>query len=287
MEEYYFLFAAALVYALVAAIYDLRTREVPNWLNFSLIAVALSYRLFFSLYYGWYQFILYGLLGFLVFYLLANLFYYAKVFAGGDAKLLMGIGCILPFESFGDFFFIGIGFIFILFAVGSVYSLAYSIFLAGKNYSAFKPRFIKKFRENGKLFIFSLIFIILLLGETIYFSSSYVFFLCTSLFLLIVPGLYIYLKAVESSCMIKLVSSKDATEGDWLEKDVRVGNRVIRKSVHGLSKEEIKILRKYGKKIWIKYGIPFVPAFFLALAAMVFFFLFAQADIQSFFYYLF
>jgi len=254
MEQYYFLFSIALAYALTAAIFDLKTREVPNWLNFSLIAFALAYRLFFSIYYDRYDFIIYGLLGFLVFYLIANAFYYSKVFAGGDAKLLMGLGCILPFESLGDLFYIGAGFI---------------------------------FSESRKLFIFSSIIIVLLLIETVYFSSSYLFFLISLLFFLLLPILYIYLKTIESSCMIKMVSSKIATEGDWLEKDIKVGGKIIKKSVHGLSREEIMLLRKHNKKIWIKYGIPFVPAFFLAIVFTVFFFLFLQADIQSFFYSLF
>ena len=72
------------------------------------------------------------------------------------------------------------------------------------------------------------------------------------------------------------VRTKDLEEGDWLEKDIKAGNKWIRRSVHGLSLEDIRLLRKYGKKPLIKEGIPFVPAFFITLIVMVFFFLSAR-----------
>ena len=77
--------------------------------------------------------------------------------------------------------------------------------------------------------------------------------------------MYIYLKAVEESCLIVLVDSKALCEGDWLERDIKVGGKVIKKSVHGLSAEEIKLLKKYEKKVWIKQGAPFGPAFLITL----------------------
>mgnify|MGYP001614646475 FL=1 len=116
MEEYYFLFLLGLLWCIFATVQDLRKREIANWLNFSMIIFALAYRAFYSIEArdgG--DFFLFGLGGFGIFFLLANLLYYGRAFAGGDAKLLMGFGALLPFESINDLLFVSAGFILLLF----------------------------------------------------------------------------------------------------------------------------------------------------------------------------
>ena len=281
MEEYYFLFISAFIYTAIASIQDLKTREVPNWLNFSFIALGLSYRAFYSLYVKDYHFFLFGILGVICFFALANLFYYTKVFAGGDAKLLIGFGAIFPIMQYWDLLFVSLGFILLLFAVGAVYSLIYSVFLALKNYYLFRSKFIIRLKKGKYLFLISLIAIALFVLEVNYFKSSYYLLFSTAIFLLLIPFLYIYLKALEESCLIKEVRAKELTEGDWLENDVKVGNKFIRKSVHGLSLEEIKLLKKYNKKVIVRYGIPFIPAFFIAFVLMALFYSFSMVDFSS------
>jgi len=90
MTEIYFLFALAIIWTTFAAIQDIKTREVSNWLNFSLIAFALAYRAFYSISKKDPKFFILGVLGFIIFFILAHVFYYGRAFAGGDAKLLMG-----------------------------------------------------------------------------------------------------------------------------------------------------------------------------------------------------
>lgn len=283
MEEYYFLFILAFVYTIFASLQDLRKREVANWLNFSFIAFALAYRLIYSAYLENYMFFVLGLLGFALFFGFANAFYYTKVFAGGDAKLLMGFGAILPFQGYWDLLFLSAIFIFTLFLAGTLFSLIYSISLAAGNKARFMKEFKIQTKEKKYFFFISLagIFIILLESFSLgVYIPSWWFF--AAIFILM-PLLYIYLEAVNRSCMIKLVNPTELTEGDWLEEDVRVGSRIIKKSVHGLSLEEIKILTKHRKKARIRYGIPFVPSFLVAFLIMVFFFLVLKADFQSFF----
>jgi hypothetical protein len=81
--------------------------------------------------------------------------------------------------------------------------------------------------------------------------------------------------------MLKLVSPGKLTEGDWLEKEVKVGKITVRKTVHGLSFREIEILRRHKKKVLIKEGIPFVPVFLLALIAMVYVFLILSGSLEQ------
>ena len=73
--------------------------------------------------------------------------------------------------------------------------------------------------------------------------------------------------------MVVTRSGRELQEGDWLEKEVKIGSRTIKKSVHGLSVEDIRLLRKSGTKVWIKRGIPFTPAFLIALLFMGYVFL--------------
>ena len=84
-----FLVAIGLIWILIASIQDLKKREVYNWLSFSLIGVALSYRLFYSILSGNWSFLLYGILGLIVFFALSQAFYYGKVFAGGRSVRLV------------------------------------------------------------------------------------------------------------------------------------------------------------------------------------------------------
>ena len=63
--------------------------------------------------------------------------------------------------------------------------------------------------------------------------------------------------------MIKEISGKNLREGDLLVENVKVGKRIIMVNWEGLSSNEIKALENL-KKVKIKEGIPFVPAFLMA-----------------------
>lgn len=266
MERYYFLFFLALIWCIFASVQDMKKREIANWITYSFIIFALAHRAFYSVIEkdgG--RFFLWGMGGFLVFLILAHLFYYTRAFAGGDAKLLMGFGAILPFEKFGDLLFLGAGFIFLLFLVGAVYSLFYSLFLVYKNWDKFRIALSENLRKYNKLLSMLLfICLIYLIGVLINgYDISLWSVLAILIFILAIT--FIYLKAVETSCLIVLMDPRKLTEGDWLERDIRIKGRVIRKSVHGLSTEEIVLLKKNGKKVLIKQGVPFAPAFLISI----------------------
>ena len=263
MQEYYFLFGVCFIYTIFATIQDLKTREISNWLNFSLVAIALSYRAFFSAVNKNVYFFIWGLAGFSLFFVLAYLFYYTKTFAGGDAKLLMAYGAILPFENFKTLLSISLLFLFLLFFIGVCYSLIYSIFIVRKNKNQFQEETKKIFQSYRRiLLISSSIFLIL------FFSSYFYALLLFFSFIFLIPWIYVYTKGLDK-CLLKLYSPEKLTEGDWLEKDIIINSKIkIKKTVHGLSLEDIKLLRKYKKKVLIKEGIPFTPAFLFALIIM-------------------
>ena len=278
IERYWFLFGLALVWLLFATVYDLKKREVPNWLNFSFIAFALAYRAFYSAYFYNWMFLVFGLLGFLGFFVLGNIFYYARLFGGGDAKLLMGLGIILPFEKWGDFAFGGLGFVMVFFLVGALYSLIYSVFLAFVNQARFGKEFEKNLGNRRYWTIIPAVLAILLAlfyVLAIPFSLWVISLIVSVLFFF----LFIYLKAVDS-CMVRLVSPGKLTEGDWIVEDIQLNGSVVRKTVHGLSLSDIAKLRKAKRRVLVKEGVPFVPAIFIAFL-MVFFSAVSGSDFQT------
>lgn len=267
--ENLFLIILALVWIIGAVLQDFKRREVDNLWNFSLIAFAFAYRLSVSIFSGNYWFILNGLIGLVIFFGLHNLFYYARLFAGGDAKLLLALGAILPLsynwiinlKIFGYF-------ILLLLITGSIYALIYAIFLVFRNWKCFKKEFIKQWKKYQKMFLISLIFVIIWVN-IIYFISQ-IRFIFIGLIILLFPLLFVFSKSVEETCMIKSVSSNKVTLGDWLYKDILIGRRKIKANWQGVSDSELKLIKKSKKNILVKYGIPFTPAFLFGFIGLLF-----------------
>jgi hypothetical protein len=189
-----------------------------------------------------------------------------RVFAGGDAKLMIALGAILPFsESFFSNIKIYLLFLCIFFVTGSLYGFVYSFVLASKNFRRFKSEFLKQAKsEKKRAFIFFILGgVLLLLGfiEFFFVYFSFVFFAF--------PVLYVYAKSVEEGSMIHQVKPSELTEGDWLYADLKIGKKTIKAKWDGLSKREIEIIKKKFKKVRIKKGIPFVPVFFVSFLVFI------------------
>ena len=99
------------------------------------------------------------------------------------------------------------------------------------------------------------------------FISTLVFL---AILIIISPYIYFSAKAIDESCMIKKINTKNLTEGDWLYKDVKIGKKLIKAKWDGLSKEEIILLRKKKKDILIRQGIPFSPVFLISYLALIY-----------------
>ncbi len=263
MYEVIFLFVLAFLYILFAVVQDIKTKEIFNWISFSLIIFALTFRFFYSVLEGDnFTFFYMGLIGLGIFFLLGNLLYYSRVFAGGDAKLMIALGTILPiypdiFQNLEIFF----SFFVVFLLAGFFYTLITSAFLFIKNFDLFKKEVSKQFKKT-KIIIGALTFlsiILLLLG----FLWNLFFILGVLLF--ITSYLYIYSKSIDEACMIKKVKAKDLEEGDWLYSDIRVGNKVIKATWDGLSERDIREIRKKKREVKIRDGIPFSPVFLISL----------------------
>ena len=264
-----FLVVLGFVGIVAAIIQDFRSREVANWLNFTLLASALAFRGFYSALSEEYMFLIFGAIGLAISFVLAHLMYYGRLFAGGDAKLFIALGAIIPFaDNFYDNNLIFLVFLIALLFGGAVYSLSYSVILSIKNHENFSKKFKELFKDNKGHFHAALAFSAAFVLYSFFINQ--LIFLVVPLFLVGLFFLYVYAKAIEQSCMLKEISMDKARVGDWLEKDVEVGGKVIKPHWEGLSEDDVELLKKHKGKILIKEGIPFTPAFLIAFAVIVY-----------------
>lgn len=269
MLELIFLSVLAVVWLAFATFQDLRKREIANWINFSLLIFALGFRFFYSLFFDSFGFFYQGLIGLAIFFIIANLLYYSRFFGGGDFKMLISLGAILPFsESFLVNMRIFAIFFLFFFFIGAFYTILSSIYLGMTNFKKFRKELSRQLGLIKMKKFFYLVFIlglaIMVLGflEPVFFALGILIF--------ILPYLYFYTKAVDESCLIKKVDAKTLVPGDLLYKDVKIGKKLIKAGWDGLKETEIKKLRKKNKKVLIRYGIPFTPVFSISFLVLVY-----------------
>lgn len=259
--EVIFLFVLGLIWIIFAVVEDLKTREIANWLNFSLIIFALGFRFFYSLFeLGSFQFFYQGLIGLGIFFVLSNLFYYGKMFAGGDSKLMMALGAILPLST--SFLFnvkVFVLFLFLFLIVGAIYGLCISFSLGIIHFSNLKKEFGIQLKKNKEIFYFLLSLSIVALIVGFFTKVSFYF----GLILFFIAYLYIYIKSVDESCMVRKMKTSKLTVGDWLYKNERVGNKIIKATWDGLEEKDIKLLQK-KKFVVVRFGIQFAPVFLIS-----------------------
>ncbi len=268
MLFWYFLVIVALIWLLFATITDIKKKEVPDWLNYSLVIIGLGSRLIYSLITWDFSYILFGLLGFVVFFVFAHLMYYTKQWGGGDSKLLMGLGAM-----FGNYepIFNGINLLPFLvtlliniFVAGTLYGILYSLFLGVRNWNKFATEFRK--RNFMEVKIIGLLIFVLIIVIYFVFSKDLSYLIILLLLLLFLAFVLLQLiKIVEDSSLYKLININQLTEGDWLVNDIAKNGKIICKVRNiGLTKKDIVALKKAQiKKVLVKEGIPFVPGFLI------------------------
>ena len=267
VEEVFFLILVGLIWIAFASIQDLRNREVSNWISFSLIVFALGFRFFLSLFNGQWAFFIQGVIGLVIFLVVGNLLYYGKMFAGGDAKLMIAMG---PLIGFSNVFLVNVKiyFTFIIFFLfsGAVYGFLSMVFFSLRNFKEFRKDYGKRLKKGRKFVwtIASIGLVLMAIGivEAIFFGVG--------LLLFVFPYFYLYARSVDNVCMVKNVKVGLLTEGDWLYKRIKVGKKFLEPNWQGLSKTEIALIKKHYKAIKIKQGIPFIPVFLIAFLILIY-----------------
>ena len=261
------------VVLLIGSYTDFKTREVPDWVNFGLIGIGFGVNLLFSIVYWKINFILASAIGFGIFFAIAWLMFQFGQWGGGDSKMLMGLGALFGIDFLAKRFFL-VHFLANALIIGALYGILWSIFLIFKN----KKKFIKVFKSSmknkkvvlTKKIILALFIILILFSAVIPDSFMRLMLLYLAIVIALTFYLWIVVKAVESSCMLKYVKPQQLTEGDWIAKEVKIDGKYITGPKDlGIEKKNIrKLIELYKKgkvkKILIKEGIPFVPSFFIA-----------------------
>src|SRR3989338_1575882 len=265
--------------ALAAASFtDIKKREVPDWLNYGLVVFGLGTNLLLSVAFWTWTFISYSVFGMLALFAIAYFMFYAGQWGGGDSKMLIGLGSIfgLPFFFTSPYIDVSsfiISFWFNLLITGTIYALLWSAFLAVKNRKRFAKELKSGLRKKAKTRKLVLLIALAILAASVAFKEPRLklLLMAEQAFLSLPFFLSVFSKSVERAGMLKLVKPQALTEGDWIAKNVVVGNRIITGPKDlGVSKKQIFLLnRLHGqgkvKRILIKVGIPFVPGFFAAL----------------------
>jgi Flp pilus assembly protein protease CpaA len=249
----------------VGSITDLKKREVPDWVSYGLMFAALGTRLLYSIFTQEKSFFLTGLYGFIFFVIISHILYYLKQWGGGDAKILMAVGALIGFNLELAFF------ILLLILVGALYGLFFSAHLAIDNEQQFKSSFKSYLREFRLLANAAIVFLVV--GILSFFVFEFQFsFLIFSIAVIACIGIYsfLFVKAVEDTCLIKKVKASELTEGDWVMETIRINNKIlITENNLGITKEQMAKLKNYKKLITIRLGVPFIPAFFLSYVAFI------------------
>jgi Flp pilus assembly protein protease CpaA len=256
----------ALLVLFIASLFDIKTQEIPDNLSYSFIVGALGIRLLYSIDLGLF-FFLQGVLGFLIMFVIALALYHFKFWGGGDSKLLMGLGA-----TFGTLQFWNVPFLIVLFLniilVGGVYGVLWGAIVYCRDFKNAKKitqKLLKKYKKE-RIIIISLGAITLV---SIIFIPDYntkILLAILALLFLLFFYLHIFVKVIHQLGFIEKVAVSRVTVGDWLAKDVKIKGKVICSSKEPcIDKKQIKALKRYKiKEVWIKKGIPFVPAMFLA-----------------------
>ncbi len=267
--------AVALLVLLAAAYIDVKTKEIPDWLNFSLLATALGWRSIAATTQG-FSILLSGIIGLAICLLIALFFYYTNQWGGGDSKLLMAMGAVIgvSWPPSKDSWAL-LWFLLLLLFIGTIWGIIWMIGVAVKKKQLFELSFKHSLQNHKYLHLILALFTGLMLILTIVFRPSVFVSLVWLLAIISLPLFYLFLfvGAVEKSCFYTRKKPPELMEGDWLAQDVVVkGRKVITK--RSLSKDDLTFLRELKNKITtvlIKEGIPFVPSFLFSFIIVAFF----------------
>ncbi len=260
----------ALIALAVASIFDLKTREVPDWLSFGLIIAAISIRAAAAIQLGW-AVLLAGLIGLAAAVITGYILYFTRLWGGGDSKLLMGMGAAIGIAfPFSIASFQLLGYFLLLMLLGAFYGVVWMGFLALQHRAPFVREWKHLLQDYNSVQIGALIAAGVLLVPVFFLPLLWPL----ALFPPAVFYLFTFVSVVEKTCFLKKVSPARLTEGDWLADAVRIKGKELLKP-KTLTGEDIKVLQALQKrsqllKVMIREGVPFVPSFLLSYLLLLF-----------------
>ncbi len=260
----YIIFIFVLSVLGLSSLFDIRTREVPEFLLYTLIFGSVLLMLFRAVYAGSISTIEYFPLSLIALFGFSYLMYVMGQWAGGDVQIMLGLSFVFTSVSLtSNTSFISL-FINIMVA-GGIYGLFGTLVLGVLKYSKLKKYF--------KSYDFPLI-----AGGAVAVVSAYLllpfpleFFVPAILFLLIAMR-YMYL--ISTTVVFVKTGTSKLIEGDWIAEDVKDadGRTILRPKSTGLTKHDIDKLKSNKiEEVLVKTGLPFIPGIFLGVLITVLF----------------
>lgn len=258
---YEILLITSLIGIMIATFSDLKTREVPDYLSYTMISAGILGNLILAAGVKNFLPLIWMAISIICGFGFGYFMNKSGQWGGGDTKLLVGCASLIGYNIslFFDFFAN-------LLICGAFYGIFSILFLGIKNFEKVK-------KDVGKIDLFFIIlgiFISIILIR--YFLFPFSIFIGVSVILL---SSFRFMKAVEKNCFIKYVDAVKLTEGDWIIEEIKVGNEKILPSKEGLSKKDVEVIKNWWKsgkvkKVKIKEGIPFVPSFLISYFVTIF-----------------
>ncbi|MBN1274908.1 prepilin peptidase [Candidatus Woesearchaeota archaeon] len=250
-----------IVLGLVIGTYtDLRTREVPDWLNFGLIGAGLGLGTLFSLLSWTWQPFISSVFGLVLGVIIGYLMFYAGQWGGGDAKMIMGLGALfglsvarpLSFEGLPSF----IVFIVNVVIIGALYGVAWAVIMGFRQGRLLRQAYMRILRQRRlvayRAAVIAASVLSLLLAFLVKGLVFRVTFVAFAFIIFFTFHLWVLGKALEQACMLKRLPVGRLTEGDWVADDVWVPRkRFVSVLVHLRRRQEARLALACEHDAWL------------------------------------
>lgn len=231
---------------------------------------------------GFYQSLIVGF----VFLAFGYFMYYSHQWGEADVLILGALGFLIPtslsiFAQSIVYPYYPFLFLATVFIVGGVYSILYSIGVAFRTKDFFKNVSDRLVSYSGIFLNVSVAMFIISIFSLSYVVDNlnvYIDLIARQfvmLYMFFIAGFFLiaFSRTIDKVAFRKQVNTSDLVEGDVLAENIAVSDNQYSKKLDGklfvgLEADDIKMIRQMRKKVWVKEGIPFVPAFFFSVVFM-------------------
>lgn len=301
---------AALAITGVSSYFDFKTREVENYITVGLIGLAVLMQAGNAYLTGAWDPFLYSMLAGGAFFAFGWIMFQTGQWGGADSKILIGLGILFAnFAPVAPWPYL-LTFFLNVFLVGFFYSIAYAIYLTVKQ-PGIIGEFTKLARADirelqllvgmsGSAIVLAVAFVYSRSSALGMIPTFSVFSPLLTLFVL-VPTFWLlikFMKTLEEKSLRLLLRAGRLREFDLLTEDIlMIGRKIVRvpekmakekrkgatevivdcSDPNGLTLEQIARIKglvgqkKLVNRFVVKWGLPFVPVFFLAIIATMYF----------------
>ncbi len=275
-------FSIAIVGSTIAAVWDLKTTEVPDYVSIITAVSGLLVNLAMWQFTGEFMYFLASIVVGTSFFALGWLFFLTGVWGGADAFVMGAVGFAMPVlpEVFSPLSLatwpFALTLLMNIFIIGAVYTLLFALFKGLSDKSVVEEYFrdIKNYWKTV-LAIF-IVYCVVIIGFSRilvpdqFLNNSLTYISVSGPFLLGMLLIYRFLKVVENVGMTKKVDVEELSVGDVLAEDVKIGEETISSDrIVGLSEENVEEIRESVETVNIRSGVMFVPAFPVAIILSV------------------